>query len=92
MKFDASTISEAKREEWAEVERECALNATPVGAPVTHEGRRMIWFVGADLHVDGYVFAQCYELPSDLDEHEITANIHALLGKVDVHFDAELRI
>lgn len=90
MKFDASTISEKKRAEWAEVERQCALNSPPVGAPVLHNGQRMIWFVGADLHVDGYVFAQAYGMGEDASQLHITAAVNSLLGDVRVVFDADM--
>jgi hypothetical protein len=90
MKFDPSTISAERREMWARVEAECAMNSPAVGAPVTHDGRRLMWFVGADLHVDGYVFAQAYKLSVDLSESEITARVNKLLGDVRVLFDSDL--
>jgi hypothetical protein len=90
MKFDASTISAAKRQEWAQVELACALNSPPVGEPAMHNGRRMIWFFVGEIYVDGYVFADCYGMPHDSAQAAIAARIEKLLGKVRVVFDAEL--
>jgi hypothetical protein len=87
MKFDESTISAAKLEEWAQIERDYLMNAPPVGAPVTHNGRNMLWFVGADLHVDAYVWADHYALPEHSDQHAITAHINKLVGDVEIHFE-----
>jgi hypothetical protein len=50
--------SQKKLEEWAEAEREYLASAPAVGAPVMFNGARMMWFVGAELHVDGYVWAE----------------------------------
>jgi hypothetical protein len=90
MKFDAATISAAKRAEWAEVERQCALNSPPVGAPAMHDGKRLMWFFGGELYVDGYVFAECYAMPLHSQQAAITERVERLLGKVRVVFDAEL--
>jgi hypothetical protein len=90
MKFDASTISAAKRAEWQQVELDCALNAPPVGAPATFNGMRMIWFFNGELHVDGYVFAECYGMPPHSEQAAITERVERLLGKVRIVFDAEL--
>jgi hypothetical protein len=90
MKFDASTISAEKRAQWAEVERLCALDAPPVGEPAMHNGKRMIWFFGGEIIVDGYVFADCYGMPVDSAQDEIVQCVERLLGKVQVVFDAEL--
>lgn len=90
MKFDASTISAAKRAEWQAVELECALSAPPVGAPATFNGARMIWFHSGEIYVDGYVFADCYALPEHSLQPDIVAAVERLLGKVHVTFDDEL--
>jgi hypothetical protein len=90
MKFDASTISAAKRAEWQAVELECALSAPPVGAPATFNGKRLMWFFGGEIYVDGYVFAECYGMPDDAEQAAITARVERLLGKVHVEFDAKL--
>lgn len=90
MKFDASTISAAKRAEWQQVERQCSLNSPPVGEPATFNGKRLLWFFGGELYVDGYVFADCYALPPDSTQAAIVACVERLLGKVRVVFDAEL--
>ena len=92
MKFDPSTISQKKRAEWAAVERQQAATMPPYtrGAPALHNGQRMIWFDGDQLHVDGYVFADCYGLPTTASEHAIVERVIQLLGHVQVHFDAEL--
>jgi hypothetical protein len=90
MKFDLSTISAAKRAEWAEVERQCAIDSPRVGAPATFNGENLLWFVGADLHIDGYVFAQCYDMPLDSDQHEIVARINKVFGDVRIVFEAQL--
>jgi hypothetical protein len=90
MKFDASTISAAKREEWAAVERQCAIDSPPVGAPATFNGERLLWFVGAELHVDGYVFAQCYDLAIDSSQDAIAKRVRKLLGDVSIVFDEKL--
>jgi hypothetical protein len=92
MHFDASTISAAKRAEWQAVETECALNSPPVGAPATFNGKRLLWFFGGELYVDGYVFAECYAMPLHSEQAAITARVEKLLGKVRVVFDAELPI
>jgi len=92
MRFDPSTISQKKRDEWAAVERQQAQSMPPYtrGAPALHNGQRMIWFVGAEIHVDGYVFAQCYGMPANAKQHVIAERVVQLLGHVFVHFDAEL--
>jgi hypothetical protein len=90
MRFDASTISAAKRAEWQAVELECALSSPPVGAPATFNGARMIWFHSGELYVDGYVFAECYSLPPDSSQEAMTLAVEKLLGKVHVVFDAKL--
>jgi hypothetical protein len=90
MHFDASTISAAKRAEWQAVELEWTINAPPVGSPATHNGKRLLWFFGGEIYVDGYVFAECYGMPADAEQAAITARVERLLGKVRVVFDAEL--
>jgi len=90
MRFDPSTISAEKRAQWAEVERLCALDSPPVGAPAMHNGKRMIWFFGGEIYVDGYVFADCYGMPDNSQQAEIVQAVERLLGKVRVEFDAEL--
>jgi hypothetical protein len=90
MKFDPSTISAAKREEWAEVERQCAIDTPPVRAPATFNGERLLWFVGAELHCDGYVFAQCYEMPIDSSQELIVNAVRRLYGDVKIVFDESL--
>jgi hypothetical protein len=90
MKFDASTISAAKREEWAAVERQCAIDSPRVGAPATFNGERLLWFVGADLHVDGYVFAQCYDLAIDSSQDEIEKRVRKLFGDIAIVFEQRL--
>lgn len=69
---------------------ECALNAPPVGAPAMFNGKRLLWFFGGEIFVDGYVFAECYAMPLDSQQAAITARVEKLLGKVRVVFDAEL--
>jgi hypothetical protein len=90
MRFDPSTISAEKRAQWAEVERLCALDTPPVGEPAMHNGKRMIWFFGGEIYVDGYVFADCYGMPDNSAQAEIVQAVERLLGKVRVEFDAEL--
>ena len=90
MKFDESQISASKRAEWAAAERDYLSSAPDVGAPVTFQGRRMMWFVGADLHVDGYVWANCYDLEVQSDQRAISQHINKLLGDVRIVFEEEL--
>lgn len=90
MQFDATTISAAKQAEWQAVEAECALNMPPVGEPAMFNGKRLLWFFGGEIYVDGYVFADCYGMPPASEQAAIIARVEKLLGKVRVVFDAEL--
>lgn len=90
MKFDALTISAAKQAQWRQVELDCALHSPPVGEPAMFNGKRLMWFFGGEIYVDGYVFAECYAMPVDAEQAAITARAERLLGKVRIVFDAEL--
>jgi hypothetical protein len=90
MKFDESTISAEKRAEWAQIERDYAQNAPALGAPVVFDDRPLMWFVGAELHVDGYTWADCYNLADASDQNVITEHIKKRLGNVRILFDETL--
>lgn len=90
MKFDPSTISAKKRAEWQQIEQQCALNSPEVRAPATHNGERLLWFVGSELHCDGYVFAQAYALPIDASQSLISERVHKLFGEITIVFDQQL--
>lgn len=91
MKFDPSTISQAKRDQWAKVEQDCLRQWSGLNLSVAlHNGKRLLWFFGGEIYVDGFVFAECYGMPLDAPQAVIVARVEKLLGKVRVVFDAEL--
>ena len=57
-----------------------------------HEGERLLWFVGPDLHCDGWVFAAYRGLPEEATQYDIEQAVFRRFGRIEVHFDTQKEI
>ena len=90
MRFNPQDVPQHRRDEWAAVELWCARNSPPVGSAEIYNGQRMLWFVGDELHVDPYVFAECYGLPQNSSQEDIVERVWALYGDIEIDFTTEM--
>lgn len=91
MKLDAP-ISEKRLRKWAEAEAAARAGWGSDMSVAMHNGKRLLWFFGGEIYVDGYVFAECYNMPASATQEQISERIVKLLGKVRVTFDDELPV
>lgn len=89
MKLDAP-ISEKRQRLWAEAEAAARAGWGADLSVALHNGKRLLWFFGGEIFVDGYVFAECYNMPPHTKQHVIVERITKLLGAVRVVFDEQL--